>query len=210
MPGTILIFGLYTQKYFPEYYIQEFMKINQSGQWILTILISYVLGHAMLSLHKILNSIVGKPLWGVNTLLTKHKWDSKSIEERISNSAEYINFLNIIVKKIDGKGKANIDFTLNYNNLRSMAMTVSQQGGETATRFRFISLFCYGVSMAILILAVIGLANDFTFTMLAIYIGAYLAFYFRGQDFEFRTANVPFPIALTELLFEKKYEDKDK
>ncbi len=200
VPGILLVFGLYLFKSIPELPLNHFLALDISIKWSLIIVVSYVIGHALLSLHRLLQAYIGKPVRGINSLLKKGEWDTREHNKKIASTSEYIGFMKLVSNKIAIQAKEDFRYELEFNNLRSMAMTISTEGGELARRFMFISLFCYGVSMAVLVLSVVFLTSSFSFEWLAYLFTLFFIFYVRGIDFEYRALNVPFPIALSEIL----------
>jgi ABC-type multidrug transport system fused ATPase/permease subunit len=202
VPGLILGFGLLTLGCIPEAKVGQFQELESSAQWFLIIIVAYVAGHALLSMHRLLQTYIGKPMRFLNTLLKKHELDSRVSDKVIEDSRVYKNFSEAIKNRANTLLSLNDDDTFKINNLRSMAMTISKEGSELATRFMFFSLFCYGVSMSILVVGSIHLIQTFSWGWFGLLVLVFFLFYTRGIDFEYRALNVPFPIALAVMLFE--------
>jgi hypothetical protein len=101
-----------------------------------------------------------------------------------------------------------------FNDLRSIALSISKEAGDLGRRFMFISLFCNGIGTAIFLLA-------FDFFLCAIWFPNALVQYSdslnsvlqfvmlivlgvlcfrRGEEFYKRAMFTPFSVATTELL----------
>ena len=210
VPGIILIAALFVQKNIPEVVVSNFLQFDASIRWLLLIIMAYALGHALLSLHRLLQPYIGNFLRGINSLLIKWKWDSARYESIISNTKTFECFKEIIIKRTKKSLESNEEYKFDYYNLRNMAMTLSNEAGDLARRFMFISLFCYGVSMSILIIGIIDLGYNYSAVGFCLYVIIFFLFYSRGIEFEFRAQNTPFSIVLSEIISEKvKNEDEE-
>ena len=208
VPGLIMLAGLYVLKIFPPHLTAEFSKLEQGIEWTITIVIAYVLGHGLLSLHLLLQPYLCPVFNSINTLIKKKEWTElgawKKRTDYIKQKVPYQEFERIVNERAEGETQ-NYDF----NSLRNMAMTISNEAGELARRFMFISLLCYGVSMSILAISLITLMSDICTMRFVPAFFLFFIFYTKGIDFEIRAQNVPFPIALAEIISDKVKSRKE-
>ncbi len=230
IPGIVAIAGIYY--FYSDIGIQiaALTELTESMQWLLVIVASYASGHALLSLHGLMHVYIKKPIIFISSLLTlrffKVRWcPVRKIEwtwgafwhlvlqdtkDQIIRSDVYKQFSKLIDTKADSNQRIEVDYFQSFNNLRSMAMTISKEGGETARRFRFISLFCFGIAMAIMVLGVVDIYASCSYEKLTLYFLVFFLFYTRGISFEFRALNIPFPVALSEILFNLEESGDEK
>jgi len=91
-------------------------------------------------------------------------------------------------------------------DIRSLAMSMSKEAAELGRRFMFISLFCNGIATSLTALFLISFAGDssavggswMTRSLMALVAGL---LFWSGSQFQSRAQNVPFPVALSNVLF---------
>lgn len=110
-----------------------------------------------------------------------------------------------------------------YNDLRSVALSVSAEGASLGRRFMFISLLCNGIGASLVIILIdflscLVLNQKFLFphvmamncivqSMLILF--ASVALFKRGEDFYARAMATPFSIAVAELKLKREKNVKE-
>ena len=142
VPGLILLTGLYWLGAIPSDIKNSKFLMETPFNWLVTLTFSYAAGHGLLGIHRLLQPIVGKVLRGFRNLVFSHKWDTSDFTKKIVEGMAYQQFQ----LDIAGRHKSSLPESsgsklseLGFDDLRSVAMTISQEGGELARRFMFIS-----------------------------------------------------------------------
>jgi hypothetical protein len=203
VPGAVLAAGLGVMHLGPLQ-LQSIFKLGDTTSAALTLAgILFALGHALLAFHeqilKRLLSIFGfaKP------------FDEAGAKKRQS----YEWFAEIV--KAQQTGSSTKDW--GYNDLRSVALSVSAEAASVGRRFMFISLLCTGVGTALAILAFDFIACSLLSPKLlfaydhaapwpvqaVLLLGMALALFKHGEVFYNRAMATPFSIAIAELKFKK-------
>jgi hypothetical protein len=219
VPGLFLLGGLHLLGLLPSQIVETYRGLSTEGQWVTILVLGYVAGHGLLGFHRPLQRVLVAPIKGLDGLLTRGTWDARDLHSRILAGLAYRQFRDYVAKEYPRKGKQGqvIGADVNsFNELRNIAMTMSVEAATLGRRFMFISLFCYGVAMAILTLLLAYLFVEWAsltrlqianalLTSVVIYL-----FYTRGLEFELRALSVPFSTALAEMLIEKRTKKRGK
>lgn len=212
IPGALLISGLIVMHFGPLSKAQLEML---SSVWYVVVLFAFAGGHFLAGFHA---TLMEKPLQWTRILPT-----SASVRATIERSQPYEMF------RASASEKAKVEFptlslsTWGFNDIRSFAMTLSNEASTVGRRFMFISLLCSGVGAALFALALDFLASalwwpgllakyEFAPPMLlqvALMVAASVLCLIRGAEFQRRALSTPFSIALATLLFGEKKEKGD-
>ena len=176
-------------------------KYDEIFSWspVMLIALTYVLGHVLLSLRDNLNSF---------TKVIGDKIIDKSYEKvvNLKETITYRKFEELIERQSE---------ELSFYDTRSIAMTVSEEGAILGRRFMFISLFCEGASISILLFGPFVIAkllysysinNFFPYAFIANVLLVFLVIYpleKRAADFKRRALNTPFSCAIADLIGKK-------
>lgn len=203
VPGFIFIAGLDLADIYPTKIVHLLISVMPQFSWVLLLFFAYAVGHGLLGIHRLLQPIIGAPLRGIHHLVLYGRWDVCVFDRIIVEGAVYKEFLSEI-KRQHKINKENLS-KIRFEDVRNIAMTISKEASELARRFMFISLFCYGISMAIALIAIswvislqeiLSSSNMLPIGLISI---IFFIFYIRALEFEFRAQNVPFSVALAEL-----------
>jgi hypothetical protein len=203
VPGVVLAVGLVLMHLGPTY-LQSIFKLGDSTLAALTFAgILFAIGHALLAIHeqifKKLLAIVG----------FAKSFDEAGAKKRQS----YEWFAELVKAQQSGLGAKE----WGYNDMRSVALSVSVEAASIGRRFMFISLLCNGVGTALAILAFDFAACSlllpkllFTYGHAApwsaqalLLLGMALTLFKHGEVFYNRAMATPFSIAIAELKFKK-------
>jgi hypothetical protein len=230
VPGLFLLGGLRLLHIIPLDVDKTYLSLSVEGQWVAVLVLGYIVGHGLLSFHRPLRRLLF-PLKGLDDLITKGKWDGRGLEVRVAEAAAYQEFRDYVTKRFmpqtignyagpgsekKEKPKLRGKRIMSPNDLRSIAMTISNEAATLGRRFMFISLFCYGVAMALLTLSLIYVVVEWPslgawgVTKICLVGTIFYFFYTRGLEFELRAFNTPFPVALGEVLVERKGKERGK
>jgi hypothetical protein len=203
VPGSILAAGLAIMHLGPLK-IQAILKLGDTTSAALTFAgILFAAGHALLAVHE---QILKKLL--ANLKLTE-LFDEASAKKRQS----YEWFAELVKAQQTGSGAKD----WGYNDLRSVALSVSAEAASVGRRFMFISLLCNGVGTSLAILGFDLIACSllspnllFPYDHAApwplqgiLLLGTALALLKQGEVFYSRAMATPFSIAVAELKFKK-------
>ena len=204
--------------------LNEIIKIpnNDGIIWIMLIVISYILGHALNSFGS--NIIIKMLLDPILSFCSKHPSFNCVIPKSMISNSNLIEHIreSIFYKKFTKK-IYNIDIELkneqNVHEWRNIALTMSKEDNHTVYRFMFISLFNLGIATSLIILSLIwiilflleyfglvnNVVNDNVYVVVPMIFVSFLLLE-RRYDFYSRAIRVPFSMALANLL--KKISDK--
>ncbi len=203
VPGAVLALGLAVMHLGPVQ-LQSIFKLGDTTSAALTFAgILFAIGHALLALHE---QILKKVLSMVRFAKT---FDEAGAKKR--QSYEWFAELVKAQQSVSG-GK-----DWGYNDLRSVALSVSTEAASMGRRFMFISLLCNGVGTALAIIAIdfsacsllspkLLFAYDHAAPWPAqafLLLGMALALFKHGEVFYNRAMATPFSIAIAELKFKK-------
>jgi hypothetical protein len=203
VPGAVLAVGMVLMHLGPIQLQSVFKLCDSSGAAITVIALLFALGHALLAFHE----------QGLKKLLSKIGISKVFDVASAKNRQSYEWFSEIV--KAQQTGSSAKDW--GYNDLRSVALSISTEAASLGRRFMFVSLLCNGVGAALLIIAV-----DFTacsllspkllftydhvvpwYVQTLLLLGVAWALFKHGGVFYTRAMETPFPIAVAELKFKK-------
>lgn len=203
VPGVALVVGLALMHLGPVQ-LQSIFKLGDTSSAALTFAgVLFAIGHALLALHdQILKKLISK------VRLAK-PFDEAEAKKRKS----YEWFAELV--RAQQAGAAAQDW--GYNDLRSVALSVSAEAASIGRRFMFISMLCNGVGTALAILALDFAACSLLLPKLLfayeyaapwpaqalLLLGIALALFKQGEVFYNRAMATPFSIAIAELKFKK-------
>lgn len=203
VPGAVLAVSLALMHLGPVQ-LQSIIKLGDTTSAALTFAsILFAIGHTLLAFHEqILKKLISK------VGLAK-PFDEAGAKRRKS----YEWFAELV--KAQQTGAAAQDW--GYNDLRSVALSVSAEAASVGRRFMFISMLCNGVGTALAILAFDFAACSllspkllFAYDHAApwpaqalLLLGIALALFKQGEVFYSRAMATPFSIAIAELKFKK-------
>lgn len=203
VPGAVLAAGLAIMHLGPLQ-LQSIFKLGDTTSAVLTFAgILFALGHALLALHEQILK------WLLSKLRIAKSFDEAGAKKRQS----YAWFAELV--RVQQTGADAKDW--GYNDLRSVALSVSAEAAAMGRRFMFISLLCNGVGTALAILALDFVACSLLSPkLLFVYdhaapwpvqaillLGMALALFKHGEVFYNRAMATPFSIAIAELKFKK-------
>lgn len=203
VPGAVLAVGLALMHLGPTL-LQSILKLGDSTSVALTLAgLLFATGHALLALHE---QILKK-------LLIKVRF-AKPFDEVGAKKRQSYEWFSELVKAQQTVLCAK-DWS--YNDLRSVALSVSAEAASLGRRFMFISLLCNGVGTALSIIAFDFVACSFISPKLlfvyhnvapwpaqaVLLLGMALVLFKQGEVFYSRAMATPFSIAIAELKFKK-------
>jgi len=207
VPGLILAVGLTIMHFGPQR-IGDVSKSLESAAVAIVILgLMFASGHALIGIFEVLI----QP--GLRLSRIVKRFDEASAKQRQS----YVLFVEIL-SKLQSGNETETRGVWSYNDLRSVALSISVEGASLGRRFMFISMLCNGVGAALLLMAA-----DFIFCMifdqklLYSYVEApnwiaqsiliffvAIVLFKRGEIFYERAMATPFSIAVAELKFKRE------
>lgn len=211
IPGLVLAIGL-TLVHKGLLTSKMLAKISSDGSLIVLILaLSFASGHGLLAIY---NEIFERVL----KLLRVIK--GNAVTEELKKPQTFILFKTLIEDKINKHPifqAENSNPTWYFNDLRNVALSVSNEGASLGRRFMFISLLCNGIGTALILLAIdfvicfiwlpealVQYSNvlhpAWQFLILLLF---GVLFIRRGDTFYKRAMFTPFSIAVTELLMKE-------
>ena len=208
IPGAVLVFGLAVMHLGPEK-ILELLKTLESGvAATLALAVIFAAGHALLALYFVVIESL------LDLLNVTKPFESNGAMLRQS----YIIFQKMLLlngKVKDALGDAVSAATWSYNDLRSVALSISSEASSLGRRFMFIALLCNGVGTSILLMLVDYL-GCVIFAPKALFAYPYVwpiliqsllmllvagVLFKQGRVFHFRAMTTPFSVAVAELAF---------
>ena len=204
VPGAVLAVGLAAMHLGPAK-VQGLAKIGDgTGVALIFAGILFALGHALSAIHE----YALKPLLKLLRV-------AKSFDEAEAKKRESFEWFAAMAKDAQGKGGPQ---SWSYNDLRSVAFSVSAEAASIGRRFMFISLLCNGVGAALVIMGIDYLTCYFIlpkllhsyehaapwFIQVALVFGTAWSLFKRGDAFYERAMATPFSIAVAELKFKKE------
>lgn len=203
VPGAVLAVGLVLMHLGPVQ-LQSIFKLGDTISASLTFAgVLFAVGHALLALHE---QIVKKLLSSIG-LATP--FDEAGAKKRQS----YEWFAELVKAQQSGADAKN----WTYNDLRSVALSVSTEAASLGRRFMFISLLCNGVGTALAIVAFDFAVCSLLFPQLlfaydhaapwliqaVLLLGIALVLFKQGEVFYSRAMATPFSVAAAELKFKR-------
>jgi hypothetical protein len=203
VPGAVLAVGLALMHLGPAQLQSIFNLGDSTSATLICASILFAIGHALLALHE---QILKK-------LLSKVRLATPFDEAGAKKRQSYVWFAELVKTQQAGSGTKD----WSYNDLRSVALSVSTEAASVGRRFMFISLLCTGMGTALAILAFdfaacsllspkLLFAYDHAAPWLAqamLLSGMALALFKHGEVFYNRAMTTPFSIAIAELNFKK-------
>ncbi len=211
-PGIIFLFGLNAVHFrLGLNPAVESLRFDSTTASIIALALAYAAGHGLLGVHTALRSLLGRLRVSKAVLIAadlKSKLSYRLFRRQLCRAA----------KDQTSSGQEDL-FGLDFHDHRSIAMTLSPEGGVLARRFMFISLFCYGISKSLLLLTLYtavlwpSLGNSRNqpqaIGLLIVALSVFWCFESRGEEFERRALGVPFSVAISEINFEKNVKDNN-
>lgn len=207
VPGAVLAVGLSVMHLGPAK-IVEASKSLESAVLALTVVgLLFAVGHALMAIFEL---VLQPPLRVCRVIKA---FDEASAKKRHS----YSLFAEVVNKLKDGTPtQTSADWS--YNDLRSVALSVSAEGASLGRRFMFISLLCNGVGTALVIMMLdfwscLALNQGLLFphamaanwvVQSALMLFAAVALFKRGEVFYGRAMATPFSIAVAELKLKRE------
>ncbi|MGV7181087.1 hypothetical protein [Xanthomonas axonopodis] len=203
VPGSVLAVGL-TLMHLGPAQLKSVFKLGESTSAALTFAgVLFAVGHALLALHE----------QAFKRLLARVKIAKAFDEAGAKKRQSYEWFAELV--KAQQTGSSAKDW--GYNDLRSVAFSVSTEAASMGRRFMFISLLCNGVGTALAVVAIdfaacsllspkLLFAYDHAapwWAQTLLLLGLALALFKHGEVFYNRAMATPFSIAVAELKFKK-------
>jgi len=203
VPGAVLVFGLALVHVGPVQ-LQSIFELGDTTSAAFTFAgILFALGHVLLALHE---QILKEPLTRLGLL--------KAFDEAEAKRRQPYEWFAELVKAQQAGGGAK---DWGYNDLCSIALSVSSEAGAIGRRFMFISLLCNGVGMALTIIALdfavcsvlwpkLLFSYDYAApwsVQVALMLCLAWALFKRGEVFFSRAKITPFAVAAAELKVKK-------
>lgn len=204
VPGAVLACGLVAMHQGPAELTAISKDTEGAGAALVMAGLLFALGHGLSALHE---HVIQPLLEKVGFL---KGFDEKGARERQS----YKWFSEMIQK---AQGEAGEGLAWSYNDLRSVALSLSSEAAALGRRFMFISLLCNGVAAALVVIAVdflvcVSCAPSFLhpyqhsapwqIQIVLLLLGAGLLMK-RGESFYKRAKETPFAIVVAELKLQK-------
>ncbi len=207
VPGAVLAVGLSIMHLGPAKIVEASKSFESVALALTAVGLMFAAGHVLMAIFE----LVLQPL--LRACHVVKVFDEVAAKKRQSYGlfAEVINKL-----RSDHVTQASSEWA--YNDLRSVALSVSAEGASLGRRFMFISLLCNGVGTALVIMVVDFLSCQalnqkmlFPHVMAANWIVqsalmlfAAVALFKRGEVFYGRAMATPFSIAVAELKLKRE------
>ena len=203
VPGVVLAVGLALMHLGPAQLMAVFKLGDSTAAALMFAGILFAVGHALLALHEQI----------LKMLLAKIGFAKPFDEVGAKKRQSYEWFAELVKAQQTGSGTKD----WGYNDLRSVALSVSTEAASMGRRFMFISLLCIGVGTALAVIAIdfaacsllspkLLFAYDYAVpwpTQTFLLLGLALALIKHGEIFHNRAMATPFSIAVAELKFKK-------
>lgn len=222
IPGAVLLVGILVIHVGPV--SKEQVDVSYAI-WLVVLLLAFATGHLLLSFHaKCLDGHLAR-LAGVRLIKLLSIKSTKGIQLEVEQSKVYLAFRAAADARVLEQGVSPTASLQNwgFNDVRSLAMSISTEASSVARRFMFIALLCFGVGAALVILALDFLAASTFFPktvahyegvpgivvqILLLLVSAWFCCA-RGSEFFRRALSAPFSIAYAALYFAEKKEKND-
>ena len=201
VPGAVFAISLVLMHLGPEG-LQSIVKFSDTTSASLTLAgLLFALGHALLALHE----------QALKRLLSCIKFAKDFDKADAMKRQSYTWFAELVRAQQTGPNVAD----WSYNDLRSLALSVSNEAASLGRRFMFISLLCNGVGTALAIVVFdfafcSWLSPELLFSydraapwqlQALLLLGVALTLFKQGETFYGRAMATPFSIAVAELKF---------
>lgn len=202
VPGAVLAIGLSIIHLGPAKIIEVSKTMESAALGLTVVGLLFATGHVLMAIFE----VALQPFMRACRVIKA--FDEASAKKRQS----YCLFAEM-VNKLRGGDAATLTPDWTYNDLRSVALSVSAEGASLGRRFMFISLLCNGVGTALVIMLVdfwwcLALNQEllFPYAMAANWVVQSVltlltvaALFKRGETFYGRAMATPFSIAIAEL-----------
>lgn len=215
IPGAVFVIGLGVMHLGPVKLLSLAKSIDNGIVASVFLALLFAVGHGLLAFHSV---VLEQFLSDVR--VTK-LFDLKSAELKQS----YVVFKKIVHEDAKTKGVMSevSDPAWGYNDLRSIALSVSTEASSLGRRFMFIALLCNGVgaSLVLMFLDFLGCSLLYPKALFLypnalplwgqslLLMFAAFAFFKRAEVFYSRAMTTPFAVAVAELTF-KRAEHESK
>lgn len=208
VPGLVLITGLLVMHIGNSDHLNELISKSSGILLSMVLALSYALGHIILA---VFSSVIQKPLQRCGVL-------SNNPIKSLDKKKLFVLFQKLLSKKIDELTLDKPDEVAakdwGYNDLRSLALSMSNEASSLGRRFMFISLLCNGVGTAILVMLIDFSASTLlapgmlyqypvalpAFAQILLMLMGVYASYKQGDVFYIRAMSTPFPVAVSQFL----------
>lgn len=203
VPGAVLAFGLAIIHLGPTQ-LQSMLKLADTAPASLIFAgVLFAIGHALIAIHE---QVLKK-------LLVKARL-AKPFDEAEARMRKSYEWFAELARGPQGRSDHK---DWGYNDLRSVALSVSTEAASLGRRFMFISLLCNGVGTALAILALDFVVCSlllpqllFSYnhaapwlTQVFLIFGVALVLFKHGEGFYNRAMTTPFSVATAELKFKQ-------
>jgi hypothetical protein len=207
VPGAVLAVGLAVMHLGPGKIVEMSKALDSAALALIVVGIMFAAGHVLMAAFEVALQ---------RLLRTCHL--VKAFDEVEARKRQSFEFFAEIVHKLRGGDASGAPAKWTYNDLRSVALSVSAEGASVSRRFMFISLLCNGVATALMIILVDflcclalspGLLFPYDlaplwFVQSALMLVAAAALFKRGEVFYARAMTTPFSVAVAELKLKRE------
>ena len=202
VPGLVLAIGLVIMHFGPDY-INSLAKLSDGAGVALSMAgLLFALGHLLLAV----NEAAMKPLLKFVKVIS-------NFDETKARARQSYKLFGELVDERQGGGQGGWQF----HDLRSVALSVSDEAASLGRRFMFISLLCSGVGTALFLIGIdylvclsflpellYGYERVAPWGVQAILLFSAAVFLFKQANvFYARAMNTPFSVAFAELKFRR-------
>lgn len=202
VPGVVLAVGLSVMHLGPTKIAEASKSLENAATALTVIGLMFAIGHVLMAVFEL----------GLQPLLRACRVIKAFNEVEAKRRQSYGLFAEI-VNKLQSGSSASASSEWAYNDLRSVALSVSAEGASLGRRFMFISLLCNGVGTALIIMLIdflgcLALSQQMLFpydtapnwfVQSALILFVAIALFKRGEIFYGRAMATPFSIAVAEL-----------
>lgn len=207
VPGAVFAVGLCIVHLGPSKIVEASNSLENIALAFAVVGLTFAVGHFLMAVF----DLAFQPL--LQKFRVVKKFDEVAAKKRLS----YTLFADL-VSKLSSSDAAQASSEWAYNDLRSVALSVSAEGASLGRRFMFISLLCNGVGTALIIMTVdflsclvlnqkllfpyVVAANWLVQSVLMLLAAA--ALFKRGEVFYGRAMATPFSVAVAELKLKRE------
>ena len=203
VPGLVLVMGLGIMHLGPDYLLSLAKFGDGFGIGLIISGLLFAIGHVLLAV----NQKAVKPV--LNFIRVLKNFDENNAKGRQS----YKWFAEIVESQ-----QSSSSHVWGFNDLRSVALSVSTEAALLGRRFMFISLLCTGVGTALVIIGIDYLACMLLapnliynyehvapwYVQTVLLFGTALLIFKQGDDFFSRAMTTPFSVAVAEIKIKSK------
>lgn len=210
VPGAVLAVGLSIMHLGPAKIVEASKSLENAALALIVVGIMFAAGHVQMAIFE----LALQPLLQACRIV-------KVFDEVAAKKRQSYSIFTELVNKLRTGDAPKTSSEWAYNDLRSVALSVSAEGASLGRRFMFISLLCNGVGTAFVIIIVDFLsclalskillfphviaANWIVQSVLMLF--AAVALFKRGEVFHRRAMATPFSIAVAELKLKRESND---